>query len=1075
MLRKKSVIVFLFFMLLPGCGGGGGGGSEPETPTAENQAPSANAGNDQSVDGAETITLDGSASSDSDGTISSYSWTQTEGESVELTGASTSSPMFTAPSTDIELTLTFRLTVADDDGATDSDTVQVIVNAEGGSNPDNQSPLAYAGSPQTVDPGDLVVLDASASSDADGSIVLYEWTQTGGEAVSLSDANTSTPEFDAPSLASESVLTFQLTVIDNNGASGADTVEITVTAEGGGGTYSIGGTVSGLTTGILQLQNNGQDTITLSGNGEFVFPSVIPSGSTFNVSVLSQPNSMDCVVENGSGSSGGEDITNVSVTCTTQSVAWNLVGFGDITLSYPEPIVQWAFKLEDRHTGKPLDDISIANLEILEDGQPLAVRESFLDLEKVNVGPASTFKTVLVLDISSSLYPEDIAHMKEAIKDLIRDPETGESRIRENQTISLYTFDDEVERLSYESRNADDLVSKIDSIVGGDHSTNLYGAIREGSSSWDDVFTLDEISTGVMILVTDGRDTTGDYTKQDALNAVGSKAVYAVAVGSDVDQDTLRDIAGANNVFNADSFETISQVLTEVQTATESFSDGLHLLYYATPKRSGVHTVTVTALDHLSCGEAVGSEVLPDNGWSVAGCADSADLTYSADGLEEAVPDLVLRGDSYVESGELVLEAKTRWTHAAPNYSWSIVSSDGSVEHDISATGERATLSLAPGHELGFANVEVTDLNIDSTASKSVRIGPGIVVTETSEDESKEVPTSLELSYNNGIVTLRAETRGEGKPGNYYWSIDDPTVASLDDAYGSTVVLSRTPGSSVDRSTVLRVEDTANGYSRAITIENLAPLVGVRQIELGSRRNCAIDKNGVICWSNYSDDTIENLPKFNNPKDIVVGTKHACVLDDNGVHCWGGSPGVNEPIPALLNPTQIAAGLSHTCAIDEEGAKCWGFGTGSHLESWLPSYPLEQLALGSNFTCARGRSSNYCWGTNPDAYDMYYEDFDDMAAGQYHLCGLRYGRVQCVGNNVSGQLDAPGFTTAKLIDASGHTSCAVDDTGLKCWGASSLERELPRVPSQLSVRGSDACWVYDDGAFECAGLEFMPE
>ena len=95
-----------------------------------NQPPVANAGPDQSVAAGVTVTLDGTGSTDSDGTIASYAWTQTDGDTVTLTGANTAAPSFTAPSTNAQQTLNFQLTVTDDDGATATDTVSVVVAAQ---------------------------------------------------------------------------------------------------------------------------------------------------------------------------------------------------------------------------------------------------------------------------------------------------------------------------------------------------------------------------------------------------------------------------------------------------------------------------------------------------------------------------------------------------------------------------------------------------------------------------------------------------------------------------------------------------------------------------------------------------------------------------------------------------------------------------------------------------------------------------------------------------------------------------------------------------------------------------------
>ena len=54
-------------------------------------------------------------------------------------------------------------------------------------------------------------------------------------------------------------------------------------------TYTIGGTVSGLSGTGLVLQDNGGDNLSISGNGSFTFKTAISSGSTYKVTVLTQP------------------------------------------------------------------------------------------------------------------------------------------------------------------------------------------------------------------------------------------------------------------------------------------------------------------------------------------------------------------------------------------------------------------------------------------------------------------------------------------------------------------------------------------------------------------------------------------------------------------------------------------------------------------------------------------------------------------------------------------------------------------------------------------------------------------
>jgi predicted secreted protein len=57
---------------------------------------------------------------DADGTVGSYAWTQTEGPSVQLTGATTATPSFTAPAIKADTLLKFSLQVTDDDNETNT-------------------------------------------------------------------------------------------------------------------------------------------------------------------------------------------------------------------------------------------------------------------------------------------------------------------------------------------------------------------------------------------------------------------------------------------------------------------------------------------------------------------------------------------------------------------------------------------------------------------------------------------------------------------------------------------------------------------------------------------------------------------------------------------------------------------------------------------------------------------------------------------------------------------------------------------------------------------------------------------
>jgi hypothetical protein len=83
--------------------------------------------------------------------------------------------------------------------------------------------------------------------------------------------------------------------------------------------YTVGGTITGL-AGSVVLQN-GTDTVTVSSSGSFAFPQPVPSGTAYNVVVLTQPSSPSqvCTVTNGSGTVTAANVETVAVSCVTSS------------------------------------------------------------------------------------------------------------------------------------------------------------------------------------------------------------------------------------------------------------------------------------------------------------------------------------------------------------------------------------------------------------------------------------------------------------------------------------------------------------------------------------------------------------------------------------------------------------------------------------------------------------------------------------------------------------------------------------------------------------------------------------
>ena len=106
-----------------------------------------------------------------------------------------------------------------------------------------------------------------------------------------------------------------------SGFAAALTTAYTGTTSGGGGgvsSYTIGGTVIGL-TGSLELQDNNGDNLSVSSNGSFVFATPVSNGGLYNVTVVTQPYGKTCTASSNAGTVSGSNVSNVAVTCSTNS------------------------------------------------------------------------------------------------------------------------------------------------------------------------------------------------------------------------------------------------------------------------------------------------------------------------------------------------------------------------------------------------------------------------------------------------------------------------------------------------------------------------------------------------------------------------------------------------------------------------------------------------------------------------------------------------------------------------------------------------------------------------------------
>ncbi len=113
---------------------------------------------------------------------------------------------------------------------------------------------------------------------------------------------------------------------------------------GGGATYTVGGTVTGLTGSGLILRNNGGGDLAVPVSGTFMFATKVANGAAYDVTVYTQPASpaQTCVITNGSGTMGSSNVTNVAVACTNTaySVSGSVTGFSGPQLALSDLTLQ---------------------------------------------------------------------------------------------------------------------------------------------------------------------------------------------------------------------------------------------------------------------------------------------------------------------------------------------------------------------------------------------------------------------------------------------------------------------------------------------------------------------------------------------------------------------------------------------------------------------------------------------------------------------------------------------------------------------------------------------------------------
>lgn len=216
----KSFFAFLGVLVLCtslyGCGGG------TEATATTNVAPTANPGPSQNVVVGAVVSMDGSASKDSDGGSLTFKWTligKPIGSAASLTNPTYPNPKFTA-----DLAGNYVVSLVVNDGKADSTVATVSVTATVA----NAAPVANAGVNQSVVIASTVTLDGTASTDANNDSLSYKWVLQSKPATSsatLTAATTAKPTFKA-----DIAGTYVATLVVSDGKANSELAAVSILA-----------------------------------------------------------------------------------------------------------------------------------------------------------------------------------------------------------------------------------------------------------------------------------------------------------------------------------------------------------------------------------------------------------------------------------------------------------------------------------------------------------------------------------------------------------------------------------------------------------------------------------------------------------------------------------------------------------------------------------------------------------------------------------------------------------------------------------------------------------------------------
>jgi hypothetical protein len=255
----------------------------------------------------------------------------------------------------------------------------------------------------------------------------------------------------------------------------------------------------------------------------------------------------------------------------------------------------------DTASGEPVGGLTATDFRIYEDGQLVSEAES--DQTILNPEVAAEHYTLLLVDMSGSVVESDgVPALQAAATELVAQVEGG------SQRVAVYAFDGEEDIHQIVGFTTEGGASAGVARLGGftprDPSTNLHGAVVAGLAVLDEAMagSRTPLHFGTLVVFSDGSDRAARVSRGDMNHAIDASPydVFAIGVGSEIDEGTLGDVGRDGYVLVEDS----AGDHRGLQAGGRAHHPDDAAVLPARPARAGTHRVSVEAVTPSATGRA---------------------------------------------------------------------------------------------------------------------------------------------------------------------------------------------------------------------------------------------------------------------------------------------------------------------------------------------------------------------------------------------------------------------------------------------------------------------------------------